>query len=383
MYSYMCDGIEEAFRKTCQCLLANGEKVKVKEYTTLELHPYMVGLKDATQRTLLYPGRGNDPFATLFETLWVLSGSTNIHYLKHFLPRAGDFSDDGETWRAGYGGRIFHAGKTDDIHSGRYDVDQFKYVYETLRKDQGSRQAIITLWDPTKEYDAWDSKDLPCSNWLAFTIRNGKLDCTLTMRSNDVFWGFSNINVYEFTVLQEIMAGMLGVPVGQYFHFTNSMHCYTGGGFNCEKNFEKIKQCAEIDIQNYMEYVHSEYKFESCVDDYESTIKYYHNLYDYVCEMIKCVSTSAVENKARALLSMRDDKHTIYKLLALRILADNYDRTDSVPGVGTFISLYDRVMQGIAYSTLKLSCHYWMLKKWKVIKPMDLNGAAKSCLTTE
>lgn len=376
MYSYMCDGIEEAFGQTCQCLLSNGERVKVKEYTTLELHPYMVGLTNATERTLIYPGRGNDPFATLFETLWVLSGSTEINYLKHFLPRASDFSDDGVTWRAGYGGRIFNAGPT--------NVDQFKYVYETLSKDPGSRQAVVALWDPTKDCNASGSKDLPCSNWLAFAIRNGKLDCTLTMRSSDVLWGFSSINVYEFTVMQEIMAGMLGVPVGQYFHFTNSMHCYIEGGFNCEHNFKKIQQCAELDdavINTYRD-INPEYKFEHYADDYESTMTYYQNIYDYTCELSGCMSAHSVKNKVRALLSMcEDNRYAIYKLLALRMLFDKYGVDGKMYGDMNFMSLYDSVMRSIEYNTLKLSCHYWMLKKWKTIHPMDLNGAIKSCLS--
>jgi hypothetical protein len=43
---------------------------------------------------------------------------------------------------------------------------------------------------------------------------------------HNCLWGFSHINMFEFSVMQEIMAKMLGVPVGRYYHQVGSFHIY-------------------------------------------------------------------------------------------------------------------------------------------------------------
>ena len=39
-------------------------------------------------------------------------------------------------------------------------------------------------------------------------------------------WGFSAVNVFNFTLMQEYVAMMVGVPVGQYFHYADNLHVY-------------------------------------------------------------------------------------------------------------------------------------------------------------
>ncbi len=298
--------LNDLFHRSINMLFDHGEEVEVKGNTTLEIHPCMLMLEDATKRTLIYPYRGNNPFSTLFETLWVLSSNPDIENLKFFLPRAGDFADPAypSVWRAGYGGRIFrHMGIDSERNAGiqhatakhsewetipHHIVDQFRYVYDTLKADPCSRQAVMTLWDPAKECTIGTSRDFPCCNHVVFMIREGKLNCTLTMRSNDVLWGLSSINLYEFTVLQEIMANMLGVPVGKYFHIANSFHCYVDGGFNAEENVKKLKKCANHTPKEYnlrtSEFHAACYQGDG--DMYEKTILMYREMYIRVCEAI-------------------------------------------------------------------------------------------------
>lgn len=45
------------------------------------------------------------------------------------------------------------------------------------------------------------------------------------MRSNDVYLGLP-YNLVQFSALQEIVAGWLGIEVGSYHHFTDSLHVY-------------------------------------------------------------------------------------------------------------------------------------------------------------
>jgi len=56
-------------------------------------------------------------------------------------------------------------------------------------------------------------------------IRDGHLEWTQVMRSNDIFRGLPH-NFVQFTMLQEIVAGWLNVEVGGYHHLSDSLHLY-------------------------------------------------------------------------------------------------------------------------------------------------------------
>ena len=45
------------------------------------------------------------------------------------------------------------------------------------------------------------------------------------MRSNDVYLGLPH-DVFSFTMIQEIVARLLGVEMGDYTHFAGSLHLY-------------------------------------------------------------------------------------------------------------------------------------------------------------
>jgi thymidylate synthase len=56
-------------------------------------------------------------------------------------------------------------------------------------------------------------------------VRDGKLEWSQIMRSNDVFRGLP-YNFVQFTMLQEVLAGWIGVEPGSYTHFADSLHLY-------------------------------------------------------------------------------------------------------------------------------------------------------------
>ena len=59
------------------------------------------------------------------------------------------------------------------------------------------------------------------------------------MRSNDVIWGLSGINTFEWSVLQEILVNSLpGVVAGDLTFFAGSLHLY-------ERHFERSRVIAE------------------------------------------------------------------------------------------------------------------------------------------
>jgi len=68
-------------------------------------------------------------------------------------------------------------------------------------------------------------RDIPCNIVSHLLVRDGRLDWLQVMRSNDLMWGLP-YNIVQFTSMQEIMAGWLGVDVGAYTHISDSLHVY-------------------------------------------------------------------------------------------------------------------------------------------------------------
>lgn len=64
-----------------------------------------------------------------------------------------------------------------------------------------------------------------CTVMHHYMIRNGRLNLTVYMRSNDLLWGFP-YDVSAFCFLQQAMAAMLNVGIGTYTHIAGSLHSY-------------------------------------------------------------------------------------------------------------------------------------------------------------
>ena len=100
---------------------------------------------------------------------------------------------------------------------------QLDAVVRKLKMDKDTRQACISIYDG-KEMYKYDN-DTPCTYAVQFTIVNNKLDMCVTMRSNDLWYGFCN-DQYQFSMLQQLVASRLDIPVGVYYHFAHNMHLY-------------------------------------------------------------------------------------------------------------------------------------------------------------
>jgi len=204
-----------AFLALSQAVMQQGHIIQSRQGLKVrELTGVTVQINKPLQRVICLPERHNNIFATVFETLWVLGGRNDIESLSFYLPRAGDYSDDGKTWRGGYGPRLRNW----------QGVDQVERVIELLKEDPDSRRAVISLFDPATDFE--NSLDIPCNNWLQFLIRDNKLIMHVAQRSCDVLWGFSGINTFEWSVLQETISNILGVEMGHVTWFIGSAHLY-------------------------------------------------------------------------------------------------------------------------------------------------------------
>ncbi len=197
-------------------VLRQGTPVRVRGEDTKELRNRVTILRRPTERCLFIPGRGNDIFHQVAETLWVLAGRNDLPWLTRYLPKAVRFStDNGQTWHGAYGPRL-------RAWSGVDQVDEWRRL---LLQDSTSRRSAGVIFDPARDY-AEGLKDVPCNNWLSWMLRDDRLHLTVGIRSNDALWGFSGINAFEWSVLQEMMAHWLSSAVGNTTFIATSYHLY-------------------------------------------------------------------------------------------------------------------------------------------------------------
>lgn len=204
-------------------VLAAGQVAREPSNTRLELRNRTQIIFEPAKRSYIVPHRRNSVFASIAEALWVLGGRSDVALLQPYLSRAADFSDDGVVWRAGYGPRLRD-------WSG---VDQLREVVALFRRKRHSRKAILTLFDPTRDFV--ESKDIPCHNWLQPLIVNDALALQVVTRCNDLIWGVSGANTFEWSVLAEVIANTFGVGLGPITTFSTTLHVY-------EWHFERARR---------------------------------------------------------------------------------------------------------------------------------------------
>jgi thymidylate synthase len=101
--------------------------------------------------------------------------------------------------------------------------DQIDYVVDLLKREKYTRQATLSIYDG-KEHDKY-TYDTPCTYAVQFTITDNRLNMCVTMRSNDLWYGFCN-DQYQFSKLQEMIADEINIDMGTYYHFAHNLHIY-------------------------------------------------------------------------------------------------------------------------------------------------------------
>ena len=103
------------------------------------------------------------------------------------------------------------------------NISQIDYVIDKLKNNKDTRHAAISIYD-CKEHPKYKT-DTPCTYAVQFTIVHDRLDMCVTMRSNDLWYGFCN-DQYCFSKLQKMISDELNIEPGVYYHFAHNMHLY-------------------------------------------------------------------------------------------------------------------------------------------------------------
>lgn len=171
--------------------------------------------ENPTERVVFYPERDANPFFHFMEGLWMIAGRNDVAWISQFNASIAQFSDDGKVFHGAYGYRWRK----------HFGFDQLDLIAQLLRDNPDDRRIVLQMWDPRVDLGR-EGKDFPCNTAIKFRINDGRLDMTVENRSNDMIWGAYGANAVHFSMLQEFMAGWIGVPVGHYWQISTNFHAY-------------------------------------------------------------------------------------------------------------------------------------------------------------
>lgn len=160
----------------------------------------------------------------IHELIWLLSGNTNIKYLKDNNVRIwNEWADENGDLGPVYGAqwRNFNG----------QGIDQIKDVVNRLKTNPNDRRMIVSAWNPAQI----DQMALPpCHAFFQFYTANGKLSCQLYQRSCDMFLGVP-FNISSYSLLTMMMAQVTGFEPGEFVHTLGDAHIY-------HNHFDQVKE---------------------------------------------------------------------------------------------------------------------------------------------
>ncbi|MGH2532369.1 MAG: thymidylate synthase [Thermomicrobiales bacterium] len=227
---------DAAWQELASRLRDEGKVQEGRDQPTRELLHVGFSISDPRQRLVF--ARPMNPAFAVAEVIWMLSGFNDVEWLAWWNPRVRRLAaDEGNpAFHGAYGDRLGSRPRLGhgmarrlrhrSIQSSRH-LDQLKTATQALRADPTSRQVVLQIWDADRDLPnpISRSRDIPCNLVSHLLIRDGRLVWLQVMRSNDLMWGLP-YNIVQFTMLQEILAGWLGIEVGSYQHVSNSLHAY-------------------------------------------------------------------------------------------------------------------------------------------------------------
>ena len=204
----------EAFRQSLGVRAQDSRVGSTKEI----LHAAM-SIADPRQRWVVSRTPPLNVAFALAEVVWIMTGRRDLAFLEYWNSEFRKHVGPGPELHGAYGYRLRH-------HLG---VDQLERAYQALKSKTDTRQIVLQIWDSGIDLPAADGTpadpDIPCNVVAMPKLRDGKLEWLQIIRSNDMFLGVPH-NVVQFTCIQEVLAGWLGVECASYNQISDSLHVY-------------------------------------------------------------------------------------------------------------------------------------------------------------
>lgn len=224
--------VNDAYRKGLRLLADEGDHAQSRNGPVIRVPDIVSTVYQRPRERVLFDAkRDANPFFHLFEALWMLNGGNDVATLAHILPSFSQFSDDLTTYHGAYGHRWRHWPTERDAFPYRTEIDQLAQVIGMLGLDLTNRRAVIAMWDPSRDL-AIESRDIPCNDLINVGVRNAALDISVMCRSNDAIYGCYGANAVHMSMLQEYLAGCIGISVGTYTQISFDFHAYVQRPYN-------------------------------------------------------------------------------------------------------------------------------------------------------
>lgn len=178
------------------------------------------------------------------ELLWYIRGDRYDAEIEKHATMWAKLRQIDNGFNSNYGQYIFR----NRVHpyNGESIGSQFDFVVSELIRDPDTRRASIVLLKDTHLYS--ENSDIVCTYALNFRIRQNRLHMTVMMRSSDLIFGITN-DAFCFWGIAQLVYGCVRLMVpdlelGQYTHFTNSLHIY-------ERHFGMVQEILIAGLNGY------------------------------------------------------------------------------------------------------------------------------------
>jgi thymidylate synthase len=197
-------------------VLNNGEKREDRTGTgTLSLFASNLKFRNIEEKFPLVTTKKTHLKSIIYELLWLISGNTNIKYLKdngvsiwdEWADKNGDLGNIyGKQWRDWDG------------------IDQLQIAIDTIKNNPESRRNIVNAWNVG---ELQNMALPPCHMFYQFYVRKGKyLDCHMYQRSADLFLGVP-FNIASYALLTMMVARVTNLRAGDLTMSFGDSHIYT------------------------------------------------------------------------------------------------------------------------------------------------------------
>lgn len=226
----------DVWRKATSMLLQQKDTLEGRTGDVFEILHSFITIEEPRQKWIYDRVPPVSIAYALAELVWIMNGENSSDVINFFNPQLEKFAGRAKIYHGAYGKRI----------RSHYGFDQLEKAYYALQNVPESRQVVIQIYDTKKDFPIDNGKprddDIPCNICSMLKVRQGKLEWSQIMRSNDVLLGMP-YDFIQFTGLQEILAGWLELDIGTYNHFSDSLHLYN-------RDISKIDVAGETMIEN-------------------------------------------------------------------------------------------------------------------------------------
>ena len=209
----------DVWRKATSMLLRQKDTVEGRTGNVFEILHSFITIEEPRQKWIYDRVPPVSIAYALAELVWIMNGEDCSDVINFFNPQLEKFAGRGKFYHGAYGKRI----------RSHFGFDQLEKAYYALQNVPESRQVVIQIYDTKEDFPIDNGKprddDIPCNICSMLKVRQGKLEWSQIMRSNDVLLGMP-YNFIQFTGLQEILAGWLELDIGTYNHYSDSLHLY-------------------------------------------------------------------------------------------------------------------------------------------------------------